>query len=315
MLVWQTDSLGGYLTSPELSRKMRVKAQPMQKFRQFVSQAGSDSESNFGMHRGDVLQYTKVSDTADGRVVSELETVPTGSLTFYKDQIQALEFTLGIDFSWRLDILAKLDVYNNIVNALTNSMARTLDKAAGAQFRSADLVYTPTGGLVNPSYTLGTAGVALAAATRKFTLWDHMNIVDLMGGTYNMPFYSGNTYPIVGTPQFRRSFFEDAKFERIVTPNDSGRYYRGEVGEIYNGRLVVENNVLTNDLGNELGEAVYIAADAVMEIVVYPEEIQAKLGADYGRDRGLRWVYYGNWKKIWDYSTEGEARLVRVHSL
>jgi hypothetical protein len=311
-LVWQTDSRGGYLTSPELSEKMRVKSQTLQRFRPLVTASGSES---FGMHRGDVLQYTKVGDADDGRVVSETEIVPTSNLTFYKSSVTALEFTLGIDYSWRLDILAKLDIYNNIVTALTNSMTRTLDKACGAIFRSADLVYTPTGSVTVPSYTLGTAGVALAAGTRPFSVWDHYNIIDLMGGTYHMPYYDGEGYVAIGTTKFLRSFFEDGRWERAVTPQNSGRIFRGEVGDLYNCRFIRETNVMTNDLGNGLGEAVYCAADPVLEIVVYPEEVQAKLGSDYGRDRGLRWVWYGNWAKTWDYSSESEARLLRVHSL
>lgn len=310
-LVWQTDSLGGYLTSPELSRQMRLKAQPRMRFRPL-----STPEQAFGMHMGDILQYTKVGDADDGRVVAEDETVPTSNLTFSRDQVQAQEYTLGIDFSWRLDILARLDVYNNVVKALTNSMARTLDKAAAAQFRDADLVYTPTGTPSNPAYTLGTAGVALASATRRFTTWDHMNIIDLMGGTYLMPAYDdGGNYLCVGTTAFLRTFFEDDRWERQVTPQNAGKFFRGEVGEYYNGRFIKESNALDNTLASSNGEAVYIAQDAVLEVTVYPEEIQAKLGSDYGRDRGLRWVYYGAWKKTWDWSTDSQARLIRVHSL
>ncbi|NCC24424.1 MAG: hypothetical protein EOM25_04355 [Deltaproteobacteria bacterium] len=309
-LVWMTDSLGGYLTSPELSRNMRLRAQPRMRFRPL-----STPEVSFGMHQGDVLQYTKVGDADDGRVVAEDETVPTSNLTFSKDTVTAAEYTLGIDFSWRLDILAKLDVYNNIIKALTNSMARTLDKAAAAQFRSADLVYTPTGTASSPSYTLGTAGVALASATRRFNMWDHMNVVDLMTGTYQIPFYDDVGYASVGSTSFLRSFFEDGRWERVVTPENSGKFFRGEVGELYNCRFIRETNALDNALAASNGEAIYIGSDAVLEITIYPEEIQAKLGSDYGRDRGLRWVYYGAWKKTWDYSTDGVARMIRVHSL
>lgn len=310
MLVWMTDSLGGYLTSPELSNQMRLRAQPKQRFRNLAT-----PETSFGMHRGDVLQFTKVGNADNGRVVAETEKVPTSNLTFTKSSVTALEYTLGIDYSWRLDILAKLDVYNNIIIALTNSMARTLDIAAAAQYRAADLVYTPTGSSTLPSYTLGTAGVALAAGTRAFSVWDHRNIIDLMTGTYNMPFFDDNGFVTVGSTAFLRSFFEDSVWERAVNPQNASRQFRGEVGEFHNARFIRETNALTNALGNGLGEAIYLAADPVLEITVYPEEIQAKLGADYGRDRGLRWVYYGAWKKTWDYTTESEARMIRVFSL
>lgn len=312
-LVWQIDSKGGFLTSPELSTEVRSQSQTMQVFRNFVTLA--DSEANFGIHRGDTMQFVKVSDTQDGRVVGETELVPTGSLNFFRDQVVAQEFTLGIDYSWRLDTLAKLDVHHTLVQALINSMTRTLDRACAAIYRAMDLVYTPIGSRANPQFVLGTAGVPLAVATRPFSLYDHMNIIDLMGGTYHMPLYDTNNYVSVGTPKYCRSFFEDSKFERIVTPNNADKFYSAEIGEIYQGRITKETNALDNDLGNDLGEAVYFGKDAVMEMVVHPEEIQAKLGADYGRDRGLRWVWFGNWVQTWSFPNEGEARGIRVYSL
>lgn len=312
MLEWQVNSLGGYLTTPELSQQMRIKAQTKQRFRNLAT-----VDEAFGMNRGDTLQYTKAGNTGDGRVISETETVPTDNLTFTKSTAVCKEYSLAIDYTWRLEMLAKLDVYNAVVQALTNSMARTLDKACGAVYRSSDLVYTPTGTATNPTYSLGSAGVALSVASRKWSVWDHRNVIDLMGGTYNMPFYDDVGFVAVGSTQFLRSFHEDGVWERLIAPKNAGRAFRGEVGEFYQARFIGENNVLDNAIGTNgvLGEAIYIAGDAVIEIVVLPEEIQAKLGADYGRDRGMRWVYYGTWAKTWDYPTEGEARTLRVYSL
>lgn len=312
MLEWQVDSLGGYLTTPELSQQMRVKAQSKQRMRNLVN-----VEEAFGMNRGDTLQFTKAGNADDGRIVSETETVPTSNLTFTKSTAVCREYTLGIDYTWRLEILAKLDIYNAVIVALTNSCSRTLDRAAGAVVRAQDLVYTPTGSEINPSYSLGSAGVALSTAGRPWSVWDHRNVIDLMGGTYNMPFFDDSGFVNVGSTQFLRTFHEDGKWERAVTPQNASRCFRGEVGEFYMCRFIHETNVLSNAVGTGgvLGEAVYLAADHTMEIVVKPEEIQAKLGADYGRDRGLRWVFYGTWKKIWDYATETEARGVLVSSL
>ena len=312
MLEWQVSSLGGYLTTPELSQQMRVKAQTKQRFRGLVT-----PEEAFGQNRGDVLQYTKVGNADNGRVVAETELVPTSNLLFTKSQVQAQEYTLGIDYTWRLDTLAKLDVYNNIIVALTNSMARTLDLAAAAQFQAMDLVYTPTGSINNPGYTLGSAGTALATAQRPFLFWDHRNICDLMGGTYNMPFFDDVGYMAVSSTKSLRSLKEDGQVERLIAPQNAERAFRGEVGELDGARFMQETNALNNAIGTGgvLGEMVYVAQDAVMEIVVLPEEIQAKLGSDYGRDKGLRWVFYGAWAKTWFYSTEGDARGMRVYSL
>ena len=46
MLEWQVNSLGGFLTTPELSQQMRVKAQTKQRFRNLVT-----PEEAFGIER------------------------------------------------------------------------------------------------------------------------------------------------------------------------------------------------------------------------------------------------------------------------
>jgi N4-gp56 family major capsid protein len=313
MLEWSVSSAGGTLTTPELSEAMRYKAQTKQRFRQLAT-----PEEAFGLGRGDTLQYKKVGNADLGRVVGETELVPTSNLTFTSSSITAQEYTLGIDYTWRLDSLAKLDVYNIVVQSLINSMARTLDLAAGMAFiQGSSLVYTPTGSSINPTYTLGTAGQALAVATRPFAVYDHRNVMDLLNGTYNMPYYDDDGFISVMSTKFKRSVREDGQWERAVTPQNSGRIFRGELGELDGCRFIHETNVLNNAMGNNgvLGQAVYVAADAVMEIVVLPEEIQAKLGQDYGRDCGLRWVYYGAWAQTFNYAAELEARTLLVSSL
>lgn len=311
-LVWGTDSRGGYLTTPELSDIVRYRAQAQQIFRSFVSTVGSDT---FGMNRGDVLQWTSVTDLEDGRAVREDEIVPTGSMSVNKQSIQALEYTLGIDYNWRLDILAKLDVYNMIVQSLINSMARTLDRACAAVFRSTDLVYTPTGSMTNPGYVMGTAGVPLATAQRAFTIWDHMNIVELLGGTYHTPYFTDSTYAVVGSHTFTRSIEEDQRWLNAVQPNNYEKLAMRKIGTFGGGDFYTDSNALQNTFGQGLGEAIYIGNDAVFEIMVYPEELQAKLGTDYGRDRGMRWVTYTNWAESQKYSRGETPRLLRVAAL
>ena len=311
-LVWGTDSRGGYLTTPELSDIVRYRAQAQQIFRSFVSTVGSDT---FGMNRGDVLQWTSVTDLEDGRAVREDEIVPTGSMSVNKQSIQALEYTLGIDYNWRLDILAKLDVYNMVVQSLINSMARTLDRACAAVFRSTDLVYTPTGSMTNPGYVMGTAGVPLATAQRAFTIWDHMNIVELLGGTYHTPYFTDSTYAVVGSHTFTRSIEEDQRWLNAVQPNNYEKLAMRKIGTFGGGDFYTDSNALQNTFGQGLGEAIYIGNDAVFEIMVYPEELQAKLGTDYGRDRGMRWVTYTNWAESQKYSRGETPRLLRVAAL
>lgn len=313
-LVWSQDSRGGYLTTPKLSSDVRYNAQNQQVFTNFVAPAGSDG-ANLGMNQGDTFQWTSVGDLEDGRILKENEIVPTGNLDIQKQTVKAYEISIGIDYNWRLDILAELDIYDMIIQSLINSMARTLDRMCAAVFRATDLVYTPTGSLSNPSYVLGTAGIPLAGAQRPFVAWDHLNVVNLLGGTYNAPTFYSDAFAVVCSHQFHRGILDDLKFMEATKHQYSERLVKGYVGDYQGGKFHRENNALINDFGSQLGEAIYIGGDAVFEITVMPEELQAKLGADYGRDRGMRWVAYKNWAEAQKFSKQQTPRLMRVAAL
>lgn len=66
--------------------------------------------------------------------------------------------------------------------------------------------------------------------------------------------------------------------------------------------------------GTAFGEAVFFGGDAVREGIVIPEEIRIDLPKDFGRDQGIAWYYLGGFVKTWDYSTDGETRIIHVTS-
>jgi HK97 family phage major capsid protein len=205
--VWVTGSLGGYLTSVELSRQVRVAAQPLMRFRQFCR-----PEEAFGRNLGDTLQFDKVSNVAQqGRVISELETVPETNFTIYKDTVVAKEFSNSVPYTWTLEILAKLDIKELIINALKDDMAKTLDKAVAMEFKNTDLLYAMTGTETNRTYTLSTNGTA-NTCTRNVTCWDVKNIIDQMRSTYKMPYFDGRDYMCVATTTFLRGLKDDSEY-------------------------------------------------------------------------------------------------------
>lgn len=306
---WGVDSQGGYYTTPELSRKIREAAQPMCRFRQFVR-----PEDDFGRNMGDKLEFTKNSDIAtQGRIVSELETVPTSTITIYKDEVVAAEYTNSIEYTWKLEVLAKLDINHPIISALKNDMVKTLDKAAANAFKATDLVYCPQGTELNKTYTLSTTG-STNVATRNMAIWDVKNIVDLMKSTYKMPKFDGQNYMSICTTTHQRGLKDDSEYVEAKKYGDPDAFFSGEMGRYYGCRFTEETNALNGNKAGGLGEAVYFGEDAVIEIAAYPEELQAKLGDDYGRNRGIRWVWIGGFKRTWDFSTEGDARAVYVTS-
>jgi len=90
----------------------------------------------------------------------------------------------------------------------------------------------------------------------------------------------------------------------------------GEVGTYYETRFVRENNVLSNVLGtgSVFDEAVFFGNDAVREGVATLEEIRIKLATDYGRDQGIAWYALLGFQKVWDFSSDGETRIIHVTS-
>ena len=57
--VWITSALGGYMWSPNLSRKLRTALQPMVRYRQFC-----DAKEAFGLGIGDTFNWNIYSDVA-----------------------------------------------------------------------------------------------------------------------------------------------------------------------------------------------------------------------------------------------------------
>ena len=81
MQVLHTNSLGGYMWSPNLSRKLRTALQPMVRFRQFC-----DAKEAFGTGVGEYFNWNVYSDVEDeGRSLAETETMPTDACQWFYD--------------------------------------------------------------------------------------------------------------------------------------------------------------------------------------------------------------------------------------
>ena len=306
---WQND-VRGFWFSPKLSRDVRVVSQPRMRFRQLCR-----PEPAFGPHMGDTYKFTKISNLANGgQMIGEFDDVPVDSLSISYDELTVNEYTNSLEYTWYSSMFSELSVEHAWIMSLMNDAVKTLDRASAAAFRAADLVYTPTGTTSSKSFTLSTTGTAGAAATRNIAAWDIKNIVDRMRSTYNMPAYTGDDYLCIATSTFLRGLKDDSEWIEAAKYGDPDRLFSGEVGRYYGVRFIEENNVLNGNLAGGLGEAVFIAYDPVIELEVYPLEIQAKIAESYGRFRGLRWVNIVGWRKTWDFADEGEARLLRVYS-
>jgi hypothetical protein len=86
--VWSVNSLGGFLSNSVLSKQVRHAAQPMQKFRQFVS-----AESAAGKNRGDKVFFNKISNISTaGGTLTETSTIPKRNYTIVQSTLQVNEY-------------------------------------------------------------------------------------------------------------------------------------------------------------------------------------------------------------------------------
>jgi hypothetical protein len=93
----------------------------------------------------------------------------------------------------------------------------------------------------------------------------------------------------------------------------------GEIGRYENCRFVEQSNILkgvSNDgtaWSNGLSDWIYVfGEDTVMEGVVIPEEIRAKIPTDYGRSKGVAYYALIGWGIVQQTATD--MRIVKWDS-
>ena len=66
--------------------------------------------------------------------------------------------------------------------------------------------------------------------------------------------------------------------------------------------------------GSVLGEALIFGDDAVTMAIVEDPELRAAIPADFGREKAVAWYGVLEFGLVWDTSSDGEARVIRVTS-
>lgn len=305
--IWATSSLGGYLSNNELSAQIRYRAQTMQKFRQFVTM-----EPAAGANRGDKVFFNKISNISTaGGTLTETTTIPKRNFTITQGTLQLAEYGNSVPFTLKVKTLSDVQVPEIVRTVLRNDMAVVLDSAAAAQFKTNDYIATITN---TATTTFGSAAAALATAGANMSDKNVRDIVDKMK-VLNIPKYDGENYIAVCSTNSIRGLYDF--FEAKAQNTTMAPLYRGEVGSYYGCRFVEETNFLGNADGSNglYGEAVFFGADAVREGVAIPEEIRIGIPSDYGRDQGIAWYALLGFQQVWDFSGDGETRIIVVDSL
>jgi N4-gp56 family major capsid protein len=271
-----------------------------------------DLERAAGKSRGSKVFFDKISNisTAGGTLV-ETDTNPKRNFTITQGTLTITEWGNAIPFTLKLQTLADITVPENIKTVLRNDMAKVLDSAAAAEFKTSDYKAT----IVNTATTtFGTAGVATATASGSLSDKNVRDIVDQMKKLF-IPTVDGDNYVAIHSTNSIRGLYD--YFEAKAVQTTMKPLFMGEVGTYYKCRHIEETNVLVNTLGSGSigGEAVFFGADAVREGIAIPEEIRIDIPKDFGRDQGIAWYGLLGFTITWDYSTDGETRIIHVTSL
>ena len=304
--LWSVNSLGGYFSSKDLSRKVRHAAQPMMKFRQFV-----DAESAAGRNRGDTFLYDKISNISTaGGTLTETETIPKRNFTILQGSLVITEYGNSIPFTMKAKTLAQIDVPENIRVVLRNDMAKVLDSAAATQFAATDYLAVCS----DTATTVFTSNSAVTVtASANMSDKNARDIVDKLK-VNNVPRYDGSNYICIASTNSIRGLYDYFEAKAYNTTMDP--VFNGEVGRYYGCRFIEETSYLSNVIGNGsvLGEAIFFGNDAVKEGLVIPESIRMDVPKDFGRDQGIAWYALTGFQKTWDFTTDAEVRIIKATS-
>lgn len=308
-----TNNLGGYLSVPFLTDRIRTVSQPLMRFRQFA-----EPKDAVGRKRGDRFMFDKIKNVAtQGGPLVETSPIPQTTFTINQGSVVMTEYGNSVPWTGKLEELSQIGLPPLVEEALRNDLAKTLDAAAAAEFMGTEFVAVLTDATTT---TITTNGTPAGSAGSNLNGTHVRRIVDWMK-MRNIPTWDGQSYICVTSIVARSGLFADAAAGGWVdvskyTPEYARNVVSGEVGTYYGVRFIEETNSLSNSIGTggAYGQAVFFGADSVYEAVAVPEEIRVKVSTDYGRDLGLAWYAILGFKRVWDYANDGEQHIVFVTS-
>lgn len=304
--IWATNSLGGFLANNELSKKMRHAAQTMQKFRMFTSPMDAA-----GSGKGQYVLYDKISNIAtQGGTLTETSPIPRSNFTITQGSLQILEYGNSVPYTLKAQTLAEVSISAQVEVVLRNDMAKVLDSSCGVKYQASDYKATV---LNTASTTFGSASAAVGTAGANMSDKNVRDVIDRLK-ILNVPRFDGSNYICIASTNSIRGLYDF--FEAKADNTSMAPLVAGEVGTYYGCRFVEETNLLSNSLGSgsQYGEAVFFGDDAVKEGIAMPEHLRID-SLDFGRDQGIAWLAMLGFQKIWDFTTDGETRIIHLTSL
>lgn len=308
--VWLTNSLGGYMWSPNLSKVLRHALQPLVKFRQFADIKDAAVQ---GKGKGQEYHWNVYSNVAtQGTVLVETSTMAETNFTITQGTMTITEYGNSVPYTGKLDDLSEHPVREIIQKVLKNDAKKALDQAAYDQFNLTKLVVVPTGGTDTAAVTLTTNGTATLTNNVALGKEHVKNIVDLMKER-NIPPYEGDDYFAIAHPTTLRNFKNNLESMKVYVQEGFQMIMNGEIGRYESTRFIEQTNIAKASWTNGKSNwAFFFGADTVAEGIAVPEEMRGKIPTDYGRSRGVAWYYLGGFGLV--HSEASSARVVKWSS-
>ena len=308
--LWLTNSLGGYMWSPNLSKVLRYSLQPLCKFRQFADIKDAAVQ---GKGKGDTFHWNVYSDvTTQGTTLTETSTMPETNFTITQGTMTITEFGNSVPFNSKLDDLSEHPVKEVIQKVLKNDAKKALDIAAHAEFNKTPLRVIPTGGTSVDSVTLSTNGTVTGTNAAPLTAEHAKAIVDLMKER-NIPPYEGDDYFAMAHPTTFRALKNNLEALHKYVQEGFTMIMNGEMGRYESTRYIEQTNIAKAAWATGKSNwAFFFGADTVAEGIAVPEEMRGKIPTDYGRSRGIAWYYLGGFGLVQTQASQG--RIVKWDS-
>jgi N4-gp56 family major capsid protein len=313
--LWSVNSLGGFFYSLNLSDELRDALQPESRFRQFC-----DMGDAVGKGKGQTWTWDVVQDVATaGGTLVETATMPETNFTITQGTLTITEYGNSVPYSGKLEALSKFAVRKPVMQALKNDAKKTFDRAAYAQFYRTPLRVMPTAGTATNAISLTTNGTATVTTSVAYNNQHAKAIVDTMKER-NIPAYVGDDYMAIAWPTTLRTFKNNLETLHQYTESGIKLIFNGEIGRYENVRYTEQTNVTKNAGSTDgtggtawpgssiSGWIFFFGEDTVMEGVVTPEEMRAKIPTDYGRSKGVAYYYVGGFGLT--HTDAAQARIV-----
>ncbi len=324
--LWSVASEGGYFYSDELSDELRNALQPLTKFRQL---ADAEDGAEKGLHRGESFTWNVYSDIGtQGRTLTENVPMPESNFTVAQRSLTITEAGNSVPYTGKLSSLGKHDVVTIIDKVLKNDARKYFDIEVWEEFNSTKLTVAPASGTSTTAVTLETTGTC--TVTNNVAMGaDHVKaIVDVMKER-NIPAFRNDDYAAISHPTTFRTFKNDLEAIHQYTDRGLVHIFAGEMGRYEGCRFIEQNHIPkggaddsttfdaysgTADAWNNAKSswAFFFGGDTVMEAMVVPEEMRARIPGDYGRAKGVAWYYLGGFGIVHDVAAD--ARIVKWES-